>query len=45
MFAPVWVTGTLETGAVKKTLSMIDGTADIDIGYTLRASAVTDYKQ
>ena len=45
MFAPVWVTGTLETGAVKKTLSMIDGTADIDIGYTRRASAVTDYKQ
>lgn len=45
MFAPVWVTGTLATGAVKKTLSMIDGTADIDIGYTLRASAVTDYKQ
>jgi uncharacterized protein len=45
MFAPVWVTGILSTGALKKSLSMIDGTADIDIGYVLQASAVTDYKQ
>ena len=43
MFAPVWVTGALSTGAVQKTLSMIDGTAEIDIGYSLQASSVTDY--
>ncbi len=44
MFVPVWVTGALSTGAFQKTLSMIDGTAAIDIGYRLQASAVTEYK-
>ena len=45
MFAPVWVTGPLDTGALTRKLSMIDGTADINIGYSLRASEVTAYQQ
>ncbi len=45
MFVPVWVTGELDTGAVTKTLTMIDGSADINIGYSLRASQVTAYQQ
>lgn len=44
MFAPVWVTGRLSTGASKQSLYMIDGTAEIDIGYTLRASRVEVYQ-
>lgn len=45
MFAPVWVTGQMTTGAIKKSLSLVDGSADIDVGYSLRASRVEHYKQ
>jgi hypothetical protein len=45
MFAPVWVTGPLDTGAVSRRLSMIDGSADISIGYSLRATEVVAYSQ
>jgi hypothetical protein len=45
MFAPVWVTGPLDTGAVTRRLSMIDGSADINIGYSLRATDVAAYSR
>jgi hypothetical protein len=45
MFAPVWVTGQMTTGAIKKILSLVDGSADIDVGYSLRASVVEPYKE
>lgn len=45
MFVPVWVTGPLDTGAVTRRLSMIDGSADINIGYSLRATEVVAYSQ
>ena len=44
LFAPVWVTGRMSTAAAKKSLFLIDGSADIDIGYSLRASQVEPYK-
>lgn len=45
LFAPVWVTGRLAAGAVKKQLTLVDGSSDIDIGYAMRASAVETYKE
>lgn len=45
MFAPVWVTGQMTTGAIRKSLSLVDGSADIDVGYSLRASRVEPYKE
>lgn len=45
MFEAVWVTGQLTTGAIKKSLSMVDGSADIDVGYSLQATRVEPYKQ
>jgi uncharacterized protein len=45
MFAAVWVTGTLATTSSKKSLFMLDGSSDIDIGYSLRASVVEPYKE
>jgi hypothetical protein len=45
MFAPVWVTGQLGAHATKKSLYFLDGSSDIDIGYSLRASEVEPYKQ
>ena len=45
MFAPVWVTGQMTTGAIRKSLSLVDGSADIDVGYSLQATRVEPYKQ
>jgi hypothetical protein len=45
MFEPVWVTGKLRAGAIKKSLSLVDGSADIDVGYSLQASRVEPYKE
>ena len=45
LFAPVWVTGRMSTAAAQKSLYLIDGSADIDIGYSLHASQVEPYKE
>jgi uncharacterized protein len=45
MFEPVWITGQLRTGAIRKSLSLVDGSADIDVGYSLHASRVEPYKE
>ena len=45
MFEPVWVSGRLTAGALKKSLSMVDGAADIDVGYSVKAAQVEPYKQ
>lgn len=45
MFEAVWITGQLTTGAIKKSLSLVDGSADIDVGYSLKATRVEPYKQ
>jgi hypothetical protein len=45
VFAPIWVTGKMSTTAAKKSLSLVDGAADIDVGYAIKASAVEPYKE
>ncbi|MFO1321492.1 MAG: DUF3299 domain-containing protein [Burkholderiales bacterium] len=44
MFEPIWVMGRLSLGAAKKSLYMVDGSSDIDIGYTISATRVEPYK-
>ena len=45
VFAPIWVTGRMSTVSAKKSLSLVDGAADIDVGYSMRASLVEPYKE
>jgi hypothetical protein len=45
LFMPVWITGRLSTGATKRSLYLVDGTSDIDIGYSVKASRVEAYGQ
>ena len=45
VFSPIWVTGRMSTASAKKSLSLVDGAADIDIGYSMRASVVEPYKE
>jgi uncharacterized protein len=44
MFEAVWVTGRLSTQSLTKNLSMVDGAAAIDVGYSLSADLVEPYK-
>jgi hypothetical protein len=45
MFAAVWVTGQLSAASSKRSLFMLDGSSDIDIAYSLKASAVEPYTE
>lgn len=45
VFAAVWVTGRMSTTAAKKSLNLVDGAADIDVGYAMQASVVEPYKE
>jgi hypothetical protein len=40
---PVYVEGTMQSGDVTKDLYLVDGTADIHIGYTLKAALTTPF--
>ena len=44
VFEPVWVTGPLRAAPLKKSLSLVDGSADIEVGYSIHASKVEPYK-
>jgi uncharacterized protein len=45
MFDAVWVTGRIAAAASTKSVHIVDGSADVDIGYALRASKVERYQQ
>lgn len=45
LFAPIWVTGQLTATRAKKSLYLVDGASDIDVGYAIDASAVEPYKE
>jgi hypothetical protein len=45
VFSAVWVTGRLTAVSMKKSLNLVDGAADINVGYSLQANAVETYKQ
>ena len=45
VFSAVWVTGRLTAVSMKKSLNLVDGEADISVGYSLQANAVEAYKQ
>jgi uncharacterized protein len=44
MFEAVWVTGRLSAQSLTTNLSMVDGEAAIDVGYSLTAAIVEPYK-
>ncbi len=45
LYAAVWVTGTMRTQVSSKSLSYVDGSADIPVGYTLEASLIEVYEE
>ncbi len=45
LFEPVSVTGTMFTKRMSKSLYLVDGSSDINIGYSMQASMVEPYKE
>jgi hypothetical protein len=45
MFDAVWVTGRIAATGSKRSVQIVDGSADIDVGYSLRASLVEPYRE
>ena len=45
LYAPVWVTGTMRTEVSTKALNYVDGSADIPIGYSLKAERIEIYEK
>lgn len=44
LYDPVWVTGVISTKSMVKDLYLVDGSAGVNIGYTLQASQVRPYE-
>jgi hypothetical protein len=45
LFEPVWVTGHLRTAGATKRLSLVDGSANVDTGYTMDGARIAPYKE
>jgi len=45
MFDAVWVTGRIAASGSKRSVEIVDGSTDIDVGYSLRASLVEPYQE
>jgi len=45
MFDAVWVMGRIAATGSKRSVEIVDGSADIDVGYSLRASIVEPYRE
>jgi hypothetical protein len=45
MFDAVWVTGYMSASSAKKSVHIVDGAADVDVGYALKASVVEPYTE
>ena len=44
LFEPVWITGELSVQSMSKELYLVDGSADVNIGYSMQAIRVEPYK-
>lgn len=42
-FEPVWITGTMKVGSMNKELYLVDGSSDIDIGYSMTGATIEKY--
>jgi uncharacterized protein len=45
LFAPVWVTGRISAGMDKASLTLVDGSTDVNFGYALQATKVEPYEE
>ncbi len=45
LYDPVWVTGVITAKSMEKNLYLVDGSADVDVGYSIQANIIEPYKE
>ena len=45
LYEPVWVTGVIAAKSMEKNLYLVDGSAGVDIGYSMQANRIEPYKE
>jgi uncharacterized protein len=45
LFVPAWITGTLKAARQSKNLSLVDGDADIPLGYAIEDGSIEEYSK
>jgi hypothetical protein len=45
MYEPVWVSGEISVKSMVKDLYLVDGSAGVDIGYSMQATHIEPYKE
>ena len=45
LYEPVWVTGVIAVKSMVKDLFLVDGSDEVDIGYTMQANRIEPYKE
>ncbi|MDH3579623.1 MAG: DUF3299 domain-containing protein [Hyphomicrobiales bacterium] len=45
LFAPVWVTGRITAGKTEQSLTLVDGTSKVSVGYSLSATKIEPYEE
>ncbi len=45
LFQPVWVNGIITAQSMEKDLYLVDGSAGVDIGYSIKAARIEPYKE
>jgi hypothetical protein len=45
LYEPVWVTGVIRAKSMEKDLYLVDGSAGVDIGYSMQATIIEPYKE
>ncbi len=45
LYDPVWVTGIITAKSMEKNLYLVDGSADVDIGYAIQSNLIEPYKE
>ena len=45
LYEPIWVTGIITAKSMMKNLYLVDGSAGVDIGYSMQANSIEPYKE
>lgn len=43
LYAPVWVTGEITVGMGRRSLNLVDGSSEVDFGYSMQATKIEPY--
>ena len=45
LYAPVWITGEITVGMGRRSLNLVDGSSEVDFGYSMQATKIEPYTE